>query len=126
VTASLAAAGASGSDATSFPSHVSSCTCSSPWDVAGAGNEIFFTASPIWKLNGTCPTAAVMEPARARSTPFAIQHGFSMSTMKFARGPFNGASSSSEIAMLSLQSVSSWLKRRPSFRGAGTSKALVA
>ena len=56
----FAAAGASGSTAMRSPSQPSRRTSSSPAASPAAGNWISFTSSPIWKLNGTCPTAATM------------------------------------------------------------------
>jgi len=45
---------------------------------------------PIWKLNGTWPTAAVRVATCDRSTPGRIQQGFMMSMRKHRTLAFDG------------------------------------
>ena len=67
---------------------------------------------PIWKLNGTCPTATVSLEVGESSAAGSIQQGFMMSMRNTARAPSIGASSSSDKTSLSVQVFKSWLMWR--------------
>ncbi len=67
---------------------------------------------PIWKLNGSWPTAARNVPPCVRSASRQIQQGSTMSTLKIARSPSSGASSSRRSTSLPVHCASSSSVRR--------------